>query len=146
RTIPSSHKPGRGLFGWYREEATWRELVYGILFVTVVPAVYFLFSLFLLLLVVVLTSPLFLGYGDEISLGVTTIHHRSQAWPYAITALLLVATVPYLIVWIAGAQAFLARNLLRGNGLVEVTRSRARLVDTFEAERKRIERDLHDGT
>ena len=29
--------------------------------------------------------------------------------------------------------------------LVEVTRSRARLVDAFEVERRRIERDLHDG-
>ena len=76
RTIPCSHKPGRGLFGWYREEATWRELVYGILFVTVVPAVYFLFSLFLVLLVAVLTSPLYFGDGEEISLGLTTIHDR----------------------------------------------------------------------
>ena len=29
--------------------------------------------------------------------------------------------------------------------LVEVTRSRARLVDAFQTERRRIERDLHDG-
>ena len=145
RTIPSSHKPGRGLFGWYREEATWRELVYGILFVTVVPAAYFLFSLYLVLLTVVVTSPLTFGNGEEIALGVVTIHDRSQAWPYALGALVLVPTVPVLIVWLAGAQAFVARILLRGNGLVEVTRSRARLVDTFEAERKRIERDLHDG-
>jgi signal transduction histidine kinase len=29
--------------------------------------------------------------------------------------------------------------------LVEVARSRARLVDLFEAERRRVERDLHDG-
>jgi signal transduction histidine kinase len=29
--------------------------------------------------------------------------------------------------------------------LVEVSRSRARLADAFEAERRRIERDLHDG-
>ena len=29
--------------------------------------------------------------------------------------------------------------------LREVTRSRARLVDAYEAERRRIERDMHDG-
>jgi signal transduction histidine kinase len=45
-----------------------------------------------------------------------------------------------------------ARALLHGRSrealhaqLVEVSRSRARLVDAFEAERRRIERDLHDG-
>jgi signal transduction histidine kinase len=32
-----------------------------------------------------------------------------------------------------------------GERLVEVTASRARIADAFEAERRRIERDLHDG-
>ncbi|MFB6888539.1 sensor histidine kinase [Kitasatospora sp. NPDC056327] len=32
-----------------------------------------------------------------------------------------------------------------GRRVVELTRSRARLADAFEAERRRIERDLHDG-
>jgi len=32
-----------------------------------------------------------------------------------------------------------------GAQVVELTRSRARLADAFEAERRRIERDLHDG-
>ena len=32
-----------------------------------------------------------------------------------------------------------------GAALREVTRSRARLVDAYEAERRRIERDVHDG-
>lgn len=145
RTIPSSHKPGRGLPTWYREEATWRELLYGIMFVTVVPAVYFAFSLFVIVVAAVLTSPLFANEDSPIALGPVTIHDQSQAWPYALAALVLVPVIPYLIVGIASGQAFLARVLLRGNGLVEVTRSRARLVDTFEAERKRIERDLHDG-
>ena len=44
----------------------------------------------------------------------------------------------------------LARRLLTAAAnldgqLAEVTRSRARLVSAFEAERRRIERDLHDG-
>jgi signal transduction histidine kinase len=55
-----------------------------------------------------------------------------------------------LTAW-AGARAALARLVLAprevelGERLVEVTRSRARLVDAFELERRRIERDLHDG-
>jgi signal transduction histidine kinase len=55
-----------------------------------------------------------------------------------------------LTAW-AGARAALARMVLAppdaelDERLVEVTRSRARLVDAFEVERRRIERDLHDG-
>jgi signal transduction histidine kinase len=55
-----------------------------------------------------------------------------------------------LTAW-AGARAALARLVLAprevelGERLVEVTRSRARLADAFELERRRIERDLHDG-
>ena len=68
---------------------------------------------------------------------------------------LLVALLPavgYLVTLVAGADAATARALLLGGPdeqlraeLTEVTRSRARLADAFEAERRRIERDLHDG-
>jgi len=65
----------------------------------------------------------------------------------------LVWLVPgvYLVALTAGARAALTRLVLgrrepaEGERLVELTRSRARLVDAFEAERRRIERDLHDG-
>jgi hypothetical protein len=50
-----------------------------------------------------------------------------------------------------GGHAAAARALLLGGPterlraeLVEVSRSRTRLADAFEAERRRIERDLHD--
>jgi signal transduction histidine kinase len=55
-----------------------------------------------------------------------------------------------LTAW-AGARAALTRAVLAprdaelGERLVEVSQSRARLVDAFELERRRIERDLHDG-
>ncbi|MGV9597838.1 sensor domain-containing protein [Streptosporangium sandarakinum] len=60
-------------------------------------------------------------------------------------ALLPLAAYPVTI-W-AGARATLVRTLLSDPGaeLAEITRSRARLADAFEAERRRIERDLHDG-
>ena len=61
--------------------------------------------------------------------------------------------VPYLVTLVAGADAAVARSLLFAGGpeerlraeLTEVAASRARLADAFEAERRRIERDLHDG-
>jgi signal transduction histidine kinase len=64
----------------------------------------------------------------------------------------LLAAAPYPVIAWAGARAAMARAILAprdsddlGERLVEVTRSRARLVDAFEIERRRIERDLHDG-
>jgi signal transduction histidine kinase len=64
----------------------------------------------------------------------------------------LLTAAPYVVTAWAGARAAMARALLGpresdrlGDRLVEVTRSRARLVDAFEGERRRIERDLHDG-
>lgn len=47
----------------------------------------------------------------------------------------------------AGVRAAVTRAVLlpRDGELTEVRRSRARIVDAYEAERRRIERDLHDG-
>ncbi|GIF45462.1 hypothetical protein Afe04nite_00010 [Asanoa ferruginea] len=57
----------------------------------------------------------------------------------------------YGISVLGGAQAAFAKWLLAPTGtemnrqVEELARSRSRLVDSFEAERRRIERDLHDG-
>ncbi|MFD0499973.1 sensor histidine kinase [Streptomyces rhizosphaericus] len=57
----------------------------------------------------------------------------------------------YALGVVAGARAGLTRLLIApreaelGTRVVELTRSRLRLVDAFEAERRRIERDLYDG-
>lgn len=58
----------------------------------------------------------------------------------------------YLVTAWAALRAALSRRLLvrtAGDGLiariVELTRSRARIVDAYEVERRRMERDLHDG-
>jgi signal transduction histidine kinase len=73
-----------------------------------------------------------------------------QAAILAVAALTLPLAAYPLTAW-AGARSALARALLipreaeLDERLVEVTRSRARLVDAFEVERRRIERDLHDG-
>jgi len=62
--------------------------------------------------------------------------------------LLLLAPTAYLVALLAHGQAALAQWLL-GGGLAgrvrELRHSRTRLVDAFDAERRRIERDLHDG-
>jgi signal transduction histidine kinase len=60
----------------------------------------------------------------------------------------LIPVLIYLLGAIAAGQGAAARALLgdrHGTALRAVAQSRARLVDAFEAERRRIERDLHDG-
>jgi signal transduction histidine kinase len=73
--------------------------------------------------------------------------------PFAFTGLVLLGLCSYLVTLVAGADAAVSRSLLFSGGpeerlraeLTEVAASRARLADAFEAERRRIERDLHDG-
>ncbi|MEU4424683.1 histidine kinase [Actinoplanes sp. NPDC024001] len=128
-----------------------RRLGYAVVLVTAVPVVYAALFVALLLLGVCLFSPLLVD-GGPITFGVVTIDSVGQAVPYAIGALLALPAVPYLVAATAGAHAAVARALLHTAAteelraeLVEVSRSRARLAGAFEAERRRIERDLHDG-
>lgn len=87
-----------------------------------------------------------------ITIGVAEVDGVGQALPYAIVGAVLLPAVPYLLAGLAGGHGALARALLGGSPdqrlraeLVEVARSWARLFDAFDAERRRIERDLHDG-
>ncbi|MEV6967244.1 histidine kinase [Hamadaea sp. NPDC051192] len=68
-----------------------------------------------------------------------------------VAGLILLPLTAYPITAWAGARAAIARAVLApadpdlADELVEVMRSRVRLVDGFDSERRRIERDLHDG-
>ena len=61
--------------------------------------------------------------------------------------LVLLAAGLYLVVLAAEGQRYLARLLLSEPGaqVADLTRSRARIATAFDDERRRIERDLHDG-
>ncbi|MFG3437665.1 sensor histidine kinase [Nonomuraea sp. NPDC047897] len=75
-----------------------------------------------------------------------TGHPAAMAAASAAGVLLLPVAAYTITAW-AGARAGMARAVLapESSELREVRRSRARLVDAFELERRRIERDLHDG-
>ncbi|MGN9837599.1 sensor histidine kinase [Nonomuraea sp. H19] len=64
-----------------------------------------------------------------------------------VVGVLLLPVAAYTIAAWGGARGAMVRAILAPAGpeLSEVLRSRARLVDAFEMERRRIERDLHDG-
>ncbi|MFD4870571.1 sensor domain-containing protein [Streptomyces sp. NPDC058412] len=155
-----------GLLAWaglrYREQATWRELAYAVLhgfllwWIDLV-AVGTLLGLPLLLL----TTPLQLafsadgggdGHGGEVKvIKLWLITSYPAAFAVAAAGALLLPALLYPLGAFAAARAALTRAFLAPRPrelqglLAEVTRSRARLVDAFEAERRRIERDLHDG-
>ncbi|MEV8122760.1 sensor domain-containing protein [Streptomyces sp. NPDC085944] len=158
---PVRQPPATGPWPWLttrlRERATWRELGHALLFALV------LWPLDALVVAFALAVPLHLagtpllmataGGGEEAKvLKQWTVTTWPAASGVAALGLLLLALGGYALGLAAGARAELTRVLVgapreddQTARVVELTRSRVRLVDAFEVERRRIERDLHDG-
>ncbi|MFJ6632689.1 sensor histidine kinase [Streptomyces sp. NPDC091376] len=149
-----------GLWAWLttrlREQATWRELGYTVLFALLLwPVDILAITVALLFPLSMAATPLLMitvGDGDEAKvLKQWTVTTWPAAFGIAVLGLLLMGVGAYVLGAAAGARAELARLLIASREgeldakVVELARSRARLVDAFEAERRRIERDLHDG-
>ncbi|MFI8188508.1 sensor histidine kinase [Streptomyces sp. NPDC085946] len=167
RLVDADPAPGRhrtpaaaGLRAWLatrlRERATWREFGFALLFAGLLwPVDALALTVVLLAPASVAATPLLLaaaGDGREVKvLKQWTVTTWPAACAVAVLGLVLLALGAYLLGVAAGARAGLTRLLIAprdgdlGDRVVELTRSRVRLVDAFEAERRRIERDLHDG-
>ncbi|WP_017582315.1 sensor histidine kinase [Nocardiopsis valliformis] len=156
--LRSGHRPtGKGALRWvrirYTEAATWREFAYLLLLVVVFGSVsWTVVYLFALMGLFLIASPLITAFGETVALFPWEFDTPASTLPLVAAGLVLLLAAPYAVAVTAHAHAALARLLLDDRGteglrseLVEVTRSRARLVDAFETERRRIERDLHDG-
>ncbi|MYT07107.1 MULTISPECIES: sensor domain-containing protein, partial [Streptomyces] len=157
---PHQPPPAEGLMSWLttrlKEQATWRELAYTVLFAGLLwPLDALVFTVALLFPLSMAATPLLLatvGGGRETKvLKQWTVTTWPTAFGVAVLGLLLLALGAYVLGVAAGARAELTRLLIAdpdgdlGAKVVELSRSRVRLVDAFEAERRRIERDLHDG-
>jgi signal transduction histidine kinase len=139
----------------YADPATWREVGWLLLLGTAAPATAAAALVLGLLVGLYAVSPLVLlaqrPDDDPVALGFWTVSTVAETLPFAIAGILLLPVVGYVWTLVAGAAADVARRLLVGAEseiraeLIEVSRSRARLADAFDAERRRIERDLHDG-
>src|SRR6185369_13254587 len=127
-------RPGLGpwLRARYAEAATWRTLAYAVLLAV------------------------FLGpVAGALTGGVASAAYAMIALPideadpgYLVASLgflVLLAIALYVSTALAAGIATIAQGLVGGDSERELTSSRARLVDAFEVERRRIERDLHDG-
>jgi hypothetical protein len=151
--------PGAGgLAGWlrarYADPAAWRETGYACLLATVVPALIIAMLFTTMVAGVLLASPVIVKTGGgPIMVGGMKATTVPQSLPFALAGLVLLALMPYTVTLVAGADAAVSRSLLFNGGpqrrlraeLTEVAASRARLAGAFEAELRRIERDLHDG-
>ncbi|AJF67785.1 sensor histidine kinase [Streptomyces vietnamensis] len=139
-SLPNPHREPEapGLRSWVatrlKEQVTWRELMF-----TLVSAA----ALWWLDLLVLCFS-----FGVPV---LTFEAADGDTWPWAVFGAVVLLASPYTVTSWAGARAALARTFLAprdeelGEELKEVRASQVRLLDSFDAERVRIERDLHDG-
>jgi signal transduction histidine kinase len=155
RLPPRGHSWGRWALALTASDAVWRQLAYYLLLVPLS-----LVNLGGLLLAWSVPPALVLlpVYYPEFSARHTAIAGfsvgtRSTGWVVSgLAALFLVLVSPQVIRGLSRADAALARSLLGPSVAGQLTErvgeletSRRRAVDSAEAERRRIERDLHDG-
>ncbi|MEU6476665.1 sensor domain-containing protein [Streptomyces sp. NPDC047017] len=155
---PHASLAGTGVAGRLRtrvrERATWREFGYTVLLATVVPAVGTGFTALLGLSFLLTAAPVIVWAVAPDTVMLVPGHRVADpvaALPGTSVGLVGLAVCAYAGGLLAGTQVRVARFLLSARDedlrsrVIELTRSRARLADAFEAERRRIERDLHDG-
>ncbi len=132
--------------------ASWRALGYVVLLAIALWLVDAVVTMLVVTTFVVsLLSPV-LASIDTVSIGWWELNTAREALPFAIIATPIVFIFGcYLLTLVAAGQSSLARILLSPREeelearVNQLRRSRLELVDAFETERKRIERDLHDG-
>lgn len=136
---------------WRTLPVSWSEIGYAVLLATVgwlVDAV--VLTLAVTTPIVLILAPVLVRY-DAVEVFGWRIDGAVEAWTAVAVGVLALAVAAYLVTVLASAQAALTRLLLDPPearlvaAVADLRRSRAGLVDAFEAERRRVERDLHDG-
>jgi signal transduction histidine kinase len=133
------------------EHATWREVLYAVTRGPLSAAAAFVSLILWAMGLLMVTLPLYdwslPGGGAHVD---SQPLHEPKAVLAAVAGLLVLLAAPQVTRGLALADAALARRLLGPPSrlaarVAELELSRERVVDAAEAERKRIERDLHDG-
>lgn len=157
--LASPHRPTEGglwrrSWRWLRSAATWKELGYHLIHLP--KAIVFsaialgMWSVGLALVVL----PLYIGHvpAEEANVFWWEISPGTEALVAALVGLVLVFTAPWVTRGLGRLSWGMAEGLLGGSEtealrqrVASVEASRADVVDAAEAERRRIERDLHDG-
>ncbi len=131
---------------------TWGNIGYGLLRLPLSCVAAFITVGIWALGLAMFTLPL---YGGLLPGGGPTLGGTAHTGPLptavsVVAGLLLLVAAPKVTCWLAAVDAALARRLLGpprdlAGRVAELEVSRGRVVDAAEAERRRIERDLHDG-
>jgi signal transduction histidine kinase len=131
---------------------TWGSIGYGLLRLPVSFVTAFITIGIWALGLVMFTLPLYSGLlpGGGPTLGGTVHPGPLPTLVSVVLGLFLLVAAPPVTRWLAVADAALARRLLApppdpAARIAELEVSRERVVDAAETERRRIERDLHDG-
>ena len=159
RPVPAAH-PVLSEDGWFRrwrarlrEQATWQELGYAALVGMLLWAVDLLVvTVAVVLPVMMVLAPVvvWLSPPEAVPAG-AALADSGLLWLTIPLGLIALVVAVYAVTFVAAGRARLARALLStappqtAEKLVLVEQSRARMADRYEAERRRIERDLHDG-
>ncbi|MWK36347.1 sensor histidine kinase [Actinomadura sp. J1-007] len=165
--IPSPYRPlrpGRNPLAKLRDmavdPATWKDLAYLVLLLPIAVAELMVSAVLWLAVGILLFMPVIVAVdgGKEISFGHVSYWSGDffEALPVSVGGLVLLVLAMYVTRAMAVGHALWARLLLGPNGsqaenqalrakTAQLRASRARGVDAAEFERRRIERDLHDG-
>jgi signal transduction histidine kinase len=143
RPDPPGHpRQARSLRAWLGREATWRQLCYHLIVGPVLEAAG-LVALGMLGLGLMFC---FVFFWISAVKGTHPIQVRAEV---TVAGLALVGIAPWILRRVRRVDTRIARNLLGPSRaerlLASVTESRGGLVAAADAERRRIERDLHDG-
>jgi signal transduction histidine kinase len=143
----------RGLLAQAWSAATWRQIAYH-LFALVVGT--FSFSVVIVTWSVGLATTAVFAYAPalpEVGIFDWHLHDPGTLAVITVVGILLLLMAPWVADGLAGFDAAAARTLLGPSRVEELAmrvdtlaRSREGVVDAADAERRRIERDLHDGT
>jgi signal transduction histidine kinase len=134
-----------------RLPTSWPEVGYAVLFAVLLWVVDLGVLLFAVTVPVVLLLAPWLTEVDRMQLFGWRVDPGPEAWLAVAIGVVMLAVAAYVVSVAAIAQAGLARLLLDPReaqlaaAVADLRRSRVELVDAFETERRRIERDLHDG-
>ena len=156
--IPAAPLPGSG--SWLRRMwaplssgAAWRGLLYGLIRFPLSTLQFVLVPAVWSLALVLITAPAYVWAlpGGGAHIAGHLIRYPGALIVAVLAGLMLLLASPVLTRWMAAGDAAVARGLL-GSGREQLTArigeletSRAKVMDAAEAERMRIERDLHDG-
>lgn len=139
-----------GARGVYSTVGVWRAVAYVVLLMVCWPFLLMALVTIPVLAGGLLLAPLLAMADAPISVGGWQLDHAVESWLGVPIGAASMLALPYAWGALAAVQIRAIRELLvpdgdHGERLRRVSRSRARLVHSFDAERARIERDLHDG-